>query len=176
MTAKNEAKKILVSYYSNTGHTRQLAESIAEELGCESEEIIEKKSRGRLAVEGEERASVGSMMKATLGTLLGRGSPIKQPRHNPSDYDLVVVGTPVWVGRLTSPVRSYLKQHRRLFRKVAFFWTGGGDNNPRVFRQMAKTSGAEPVAVLGILADTLGTDDYKQKVREFAAQVRVYLS
>jgi hypothetical protein len=176
VTAKKGGKKILVTYYSNTGHTRQLGESIAEELGCDSEEIVEKNSRGRLAAEGEERSSAGSIMKAALWTLLGRGSPIRQVQRDPSDYDLTLVGTPVWAGCVTSPVRSYLKQHRGSFRKLAFFWTGGGGTNPRVFKQMAKTSGTAPVAVLGISADTLGTDDYKQKVREFAAQVRVSLS
>ena len=37
--------KILVVYYSRTGNTRRVAEAISKEIGCDIEEIFDKKNR-----------------------------------------------------------------------------------------------------------------------------------
>ncbi len=60
-----------------------------------------------------------------------------------------MIGTPVWFWRLSSPVRSWLAQHRPQ-RRVAFFCTMGGSGAQRVFATMAALLGKPPVATLAL--------------------------
>ncbi len=49
--------------------------------------------------------------------------PIHSPSKDPSEYDLVILGTPVWAGKMSSPLRSYIKTTAGKFKTVAFFCT-----------------------------------------------------
>ena len=57
---------------------------------------------------------------------MGLRSSITPPKHDLSEYALVVVGTPIWAARLSSPVRTYLSQQRESLERVAFFCTQAG--------------------------------------------------
>ena len=106
----------LVVYYSLTGNTRPIAEAIAAALDADLEVIEDTFNRD---------AGLGRPRSAIEG-LLGLRSRITPPKHDLSEYDLVVVGTPVWAARLSSPVRAYLSQQRASLERVAFFCTQGG--------------------------------------------------
>jgi hypothetical protein len=56
----------------------------------------------------------------------------------------VIVGGPVWGGRIASPVRTYLRQHGSDFRSTAFFVTQGGAWPGISFKQMAAMNGKQP--------------------------------
>ena len=43
-----------------------------------------------------------------------------------ASYDLIVIGTPVWAGSVSSPVRAYLAENRQQLPHVAFFCSLGG--------------------------------------------------
>ena len=103
----------LVVYYSLTGNTRHVAEAIAAALNADLEIIEDTFNRD---------TSLGRPRSAIEG-LLGLRSSITPPKHDLSEYDLVVVGTPVWSARLSSPVRAYLSQQRASLKRVAFFCT-----------------------------------------------------
>ena len=79
----------LVVYYSLTGHTRQIAEAIAAALDADLEAIEDTFNRD--TVLGRPRSAIEG--------LLGLSSSISPPKHDLSEYDLVVVGTPVWSAR-----------------------------------------------------------------------------
>jgi menaquinone-dependent protoporphyrinogen IX oxidase len=70
--------------------------------------------------------------------------------RQPSAYDLVIIGSPIWNISLSSPVRTYFRQHRRDLRDVAFFCTCGGSGVDRVFKQMTEEAGQRPVALLAV--------------------------
>jgi hypothetical protein len=73
---------------------------------------------------------------------------IEPPAHAPGEYDIVILGTPVWAGHLASPLRAYLSLRRPEFPRVAFFCTQGGSGAPKVFREMADLAGKAPIATL----------------------------
>lgn len=60
-----------------------------------------------------------------LSRLLDDGAPaeILPLLHELQDYDLVLFGTPVWAGHVSSPVRACLDAQRNSLRRVAFFCT-----------------------------------------------------
>lgn len=165
--------KALVVWYSNTGTTTLVAERIARALEADLEAIEETKPRPKLVVDGQPSPEGGrAMPAASFAALLGRGSAIRDCRKDPAEYDLVVVGTPVWVRALTPAVRTYLKRHRNSLGRVAFFCTGGEPEKARVFGQMRRLARKEPVATLAVKADDAKTDACGGAVGHFVALLK----
>jgi flavodoxin len=105
--------KTLVVYYSRTGKTRFVAEKIASELKADIEEVVDLKNRsGRFG-----------FLKAGYDSTRGIETEIGETHKSPSEYDLVVIGTPVWNSRSASAIRTYLTKNDFSGKKVAVFCT-----------------------------------------------------
>jgi hypothetical protein len=85
-----------------------------------------------------------------LEALAGLAPALRRQERDPADYDLVVVGTPVWFWSLASPVRSWLETFGRRGRRFAFFCTMGGSGAGRVFATMKEMTGRAPLATLAL--------------------------
>lgn len=131
--------RILVVYYSRTGNTKKLAEEIASQLGADIEEIVDTAHR---------KGPLG-YLRSAFDVLAGRPAELRTTR-DPYPYDVVVVGTPVWVGSVSAPVREYLVRNAGSIRHAAFFATYGGSGAMGVFRQMEDLCGTAPVALLSV--------------------------
>jgi len=159
--------KALVVYYSNSGTTRRVAESIAEAIGGDLEEIVERRQRSPLLDENGKPVAGAGMAVAAMPALLGLGSSIERGRTNPSDYDVVVVGTPVWVGRVVPAVRSYLKRNRKHFASVALFCTCGRAEKLKAIQQMRALARMEPIATMAVTSDDVRNGNYLGSVARF---------
>ncbi|MCX5746182.1 MAG: NAD(P)H-dependent oxidoreductase [Proteobacteria bacterium] len=138
--------RVLVVYFSRTGHTHQVAAAIANEVGADLEPILDR----------TRRMGVFGYLRSGFEAAFQRHVDIGAAEHDPATYDLVIVGTPIWNLAVSSPVLSYLQRHRDAFRAVAFFCTCGGMGAERVFAQMARAAGAKPAATLAVREADLG--------------------
>lgn len=149
--------KILVAYYSWTGHTQQVAEAIAAGLGADIERICEARPRsGWLAY----TRSIWEVLRQHV-------VPIKVIEKDPFAYDLIVIGTPVWAGRMSTPVRAYVTQERHKFSRIALFCTQGGANGEKALSQIAGLCGKEPAAMLVLSERDLKAGAWTQQVADF---------
>ena len=165
--------KTLVAWYSNSGTTTVVAERIAALLGAELDSIEESNPRPRMVIDGgKAEASAGAMTKAGMAAVFGISSSIVEARKDPSEYDLVVVGTPVWCGSLTPPVRAYLSKYRKALPQVAFFCTAGDPAKFRAFEQMRKIAGKAPAATLAVKAEDVRADACTTIVADFVAKLK----
>ena len=105
--------KVLVVYYSRTGNTRFVAEAVTQSLEADIEEIKD----------GKNRMGVFGFLRCGYEAIFKKLTDIEVSGKNPEEYDLIIVGSPVWAGRLSSPVRTYLHLHGHKFKNVAFFIT-----------------------------------------------------
>jgi flavodoxin len=154
--------KALVVYYSRTGKTKRVAEAIAKNLGADLEEIRDTKSR---------RGLFGFLRSGREGMREVPGK-IEQPKLDPSRYDLVVLGAPVWGSALASPLRGYLVgRAKTLPQKVAFFCTQGGEDPGRTFAQLETLCGRKPVATLSLRSEHTSGDALTQAVNRFVGDV-----
>lgn len=154
--------KTLVVYFSWTGHTRQVAEAVAAELGADLEEIREVNPRaGWIAY----FRSAGEALRKTV-------VPINPAAKTPSAYDLVVLGTPVWAGRMSAPVRAYITQQWPSLRRIALFCTQGSANGATALAQMADLAGKRPLATMMVGERELKSGAWRQKVAGFVKQLR----
>jgi hypothetical protein len=140
-----EGPKVLVAYYSRTGHTRKLARAVAAALEADVDEIRDPTHRSGLL----------GWLRSGIEGYGGVLAPIDPPRRDPADYDVVVVGTPVWSMSVSAPVRTYLWRERARFPRVAFVATLGGMGKERVFAQMKAVGGRGPVATLAVREQAL---------------------
>ncbi|HHF09558.1 flavodoxin [Thermococci archaeon] len=154
--------KALVVYFSRTGNTKKIAESIAEELGCDIEEIVDTKNRSGAL--GFMRSGKDAMRKSL--------TKIKDVKCDPSEYDLAIIGTPVWARRLSTPVRTFIHQYTNQLSKVAFFATHRGDDAQNAFIDMEELCGKKPVTVMSFRDKEVKEENCIKKIREFISELK----
>lgn len=157
--------RVLVVHFSRSGNTDTIAREIASALGADSERITEPRERGGPA--GYLRSGFEAARRKLV--------PIEESKRDLSSYDLVVIGTPVWAGTLSSPVRSFLVARRKDMKDVAFFCTMRGRGYENTFREMESTSGKAPADVLWLRESELKSNAYVRKVARFVRELRLVL-
>ena len=153
---------VLVAYFSLTGHTKQVAESIGTQLHADIDQIVDS---------AERTFTPTHMIWFAMEALLQQSPEIHDPRHDPSEYDLVIIGTPVWAGGVAPPVRTYVQRYAAQFKRMAVFCTEGGANGDHALNQIAELAGAQPVARLIVTEAELTSGASKQKIEAFANEL-----
>ena len=154
--------KILVVFYSRSGKTKKVAGKISELLKCEIEEIIDMKNR----------KGIPGFLSAGTDANLRKLTAIKEIKNNPSLYDMVIIGTPIWSSNISTPIRTYLSLCKEEFKKVAFFCTRLGSDSKKVFADMKNLSQKTPIALLELTSREVARDQYMQKVKEFIKNLK----
>lgn len=154
--------RTLLVYYSRSGTTRRVALAIAQALEADVEEIVDE----------TPRSGVLGYLRSIVDATLRRPASLQPPKLKPADYDVVIVGTPVWSARISSPVRTYLNRHCDGVREVAFFCTCGGRGGRSVLRQMKRLMQKTPVARLIVRERKVRRDTFAKPVERFAREVR----
>ncbi len=154
--------KRLVTYYSRTGTTKRIGEEIATSLGADLDEILDQKSR---------KGIIG-WLRAGRDSQTYKMTEIKVQK-NPNDYDMIIIGTPIWANNLTPPVRTYLTQYSFKGKKVAFFTTQGGDEPIDALAEMKeRVAESEIIATLSIKQNFVKTNNYEARLSSFLEHLR----
>lgn len=153
--------KILVAYYSRTGITKKLANFLAEKLGAEIEEIKDTVNRA---------GAVGYMLagRDAMQRKLTKLEPLKL---NPADFDLVIIGTPIWAWNMSAPIRTYITENKDKFKKVAFFCTMSSDGDIKTFKEMGEIINKQPAATLALTTKEV-VDNSLEKAEKFLREIR----
>ncbi|HYL57151.1 MAG TPA: flavodoxin [Gemmatimonadales bacterium] len=152
-----ERGSMLVVFYSRTGFTRLVAQDLARALNADLEELIDLTNR----------QGILGYLRSGFDAALHRLTQLQPLSTKPEAYDLVVVGTPIWNAAISSPVRTFLMDHKAGLKKVAFFCTYGGSGNERVFRQMEQVCGKAPLATMAVRDREMGSPMQDARVRKF---------
>jgi flavodoxin len=155
--------KTLIVYFSLAGHTRQVAEEIARLCGGDLDPIVDAAERSLTPMHLAWFA-----MEAILHHNM---TAIKDALRNPADYDLVIIGTPVWAGHITPPVHSYIEQHKGRLKRVALFCTEGGANGEMALGQAEKLLGIKPQATLVVAEPAMNSGAYRGMVADFVRKI-----
>ena len=146
----------LVVYYSRTGTTKSVGEAIARELGADCEEIIDLKKRIGLRPIRWIIAGKDAWRRKLTDIKI---------QKSPDDYDVIIIGTPIWAGRMTPAARTYLESQKLDGKKVGFFCTGSGS---KAFEEMKKlVPKSSVIGSLGIRAREVKFGSYGEKVKSF---------
>ncbi|MCL2437097.1 MAG: NAD(P)H-dependent oxidoreductase [Clostridiales bacterium] len=111
------SKKVLVVYYSLQGYTRKVAEMIQNAVEGDSFEIQLEKPYNLVTA-------------YTIGILHcsnGHTPALKNQMTNVQDYDVILIGSPVWAFTMSPAMLSFLKTHDLAGKTVIPFCTHGGN-------------------------------------------------
>jgi flavodoxin len=152
-------KDILVVYFSRSGYTRRIAEHVAGATGADCEAIRERSSRKGLL----------GYWRSAREALRGTAIDIEPASLSPRDYALVVLGTPVWAGNVSSPMRAYIAKHCNEFTRIALFCTQGGSGAPKVLQRMTALCDQSPVATAFFNDSEIDDGQHAGKLEAFVA-------
>jgi menaquinone-dependent protoporphyrinogen IX oxidase len=154
--------KTLVVYYSLSGRTRALARALAQHLAADSEEI-------RCA---RYRPGFWVYVKGSYDSAAGRLPAIDKPERDPSHYDLVVVGGPIWAGHAAPPVRAYLRQQAGRISNVAFVLAHRGSPPDKALQEMQACARVAPLDTLVVREADVESGTFKSAASSFAASLQ----
>ncbi len=153
--------RVLVVFFSRTGTTKQVAAELAKALGADLAELREPRSRSGLL----------GWLRSGFEAFRHRTTTLRDFHEETRHYGLVVVGTPVWVGAVCSPVRTFLRHHAGKLPPVAFFATMGGRGSETAFAQMTSEAKRSPIASLALSEADVRSGKHLERVSAFAREL-----
>lgn len=110
--------KTLIVYYSYTGNTKKIANTIKDKLNCDILELIPKVpySKDYQTVVDEEQRMEGANHLREYESI----------NINLNDYGTIIIGTPVWWYRETPVIRTFLKENDLSNKRIIPFATNAG--------------------------------------------------
>ena len=113
-----ENSKKLVVYYSYTGHTKMIAESIQKQLNCDILEIepVKPYSTDYQTVVDEEQNN----------SSLNKVPEIQEIDKDLSKYNEIIIGSPVWWYTIAPVIRTFLTKYDLTGKVIKPFATNAG--------------------------------------------------
>lgn len=157
--------KTLVIYYSLTGRTRLVAKTIAKEITADVEEVRPVK---HYPLRGAWLYVYGGMQ-----ALFSMTTPIDPLIVNLDDYDTLIIGSPVWAGKMAPPMRTFLNQAQLAGKKTAFFCTSGGGGSSEFLKEMRELAKGEFIGELGVKMSPKVADSSVKQAKAWARSLGV---
>ncbi len=129
--------KTLFIYYSYTGNGDLVAEYFREK-GAEIRKVSPKKSLPKSFLLG--------MLTGGFLASVKHKSPLLEWDSSLEGYDQVIVGSPVWNGRISSPINSVLEALKG--KELSFVLYAGGGAAPKAVEQLEKEFPSSKIVVL----------------------------
>ena len=164
-------KKMLVAYYSwSNGNTEKIAEQLAQSCNADLEKIetVVPYPSDYDATVAQGQREVDEGFEPEIATL----------DHNPSDYDVIAIGTPTWWYTMAPAVSTFLSENDLSNKTVVAFQTNGGWPGTTIDDIEASCPGAQFGPHLEIQFDSNGGDKQRtpqRSVDAWIASVRAIL-
>ena len=153
----------LIVYFSRTGRTKKVAEEIKKLLDADIDEIQDVK----------KRSGIIGWLTAGKDATSKNITKLKDVDKVPSEYELVIIGSPTWNGAVSTPIRTYLLEYKDSFLNVALFSTGDGEETDAL-NEMDSLIDNKSIAKLHLVRKSeIDTIQYKKKLEEFIATIKV---
>lgn len=149
--------KTLIVYYTRTNTTKIFARALAKELSADIEELKE---------DGNYSGPIG-YMRAGRAAMQKKEVKLHEHRYDPANYDLVIIGSPVWAGLCAPAIRSYISEHKQFFRQSAIFVTQGSNKRQKALDDLKEQLNEEPISELFLPTKVVQQGDYQEQLKDF---------
>ena len=106
-------RDILILYSSLTGNTKACCEALQKELQADIIEIKDVK----------DRSGKWGFFKTAIGSLFGSHTKIEPENPDLSSYSSIIIGSPIWTGKLSMATRTLIDKNSFAEKKVIIFTT-----------------------------------------------------
>lgn len=154
--------RLLIVYNTRTNFTKKIAQELAKKLSADTEELVDLKKRtGPLGY-----FTAG---KDAAGKRLTKLEPL---RKNIYEYDLIIIGTPVWVGTMTPAIRTFLEAQKHNIKRFVCFSTQGSSSRQKVFDEINKVMGRNSEVNTFFPTKEVAQEKYSEKLEEFVRRIQ----
>ena len=109
-----EDKNVLVTYFSYSGTTRGVAETLSNQIGADLFEIAPKEDYSSL------------YPQSNMEIRRGERPELSSEVENMEEYDIIFIGYPVWFHATPAPINSFLENYDLTGKLIIPFCTSGG--------------------------------------------------
>ena len=137
--------KTLILYYSLTGNTRTSCEVLQGALGADIMEIKDLR----------KRSGKWGFFKTAMGSLVGKHTKIEPEKIDLTGYQNIILGSPIWTGKLSMAIRTVIDRNRFDGKKVVIFTTTNAFEKEKYKekgRNLVRKSGGDVVGYYQVLA------------------------
>ncbi|MCR4422627.1 MAG: flavodoxin domain-containing protein [Exilispira sp.] len=103
-------KKTLILYFSRTGNNKFIAEKLSQTLESDIEAI---------------KPKIKSFLLLILSSLFKLGIGIKPLTYDVKNYERIILLSPIWMGKLLSPIRGIIKKYGDEIKEIVFITVCG---------------------------------------------------
>ena len=128
----NTIMRNVIVYYSFTQNNEKLARYLSEKLDCEKLEIETVKKRNGFSI--------------FLDLVFHRGAVLKPLPKSLAGYDHVVFVSPIWAGKISTPLASFLRKEKPMIGRYSFISLCGGvpGQKEKIEKELVSIMGKKP--------------------------------
>ena len=137
--------KTLILYYSLTGNTKAGCEALQKELGADIMEIKDLR----------KRSGKWGFFKTAIGSLVGKHTKIEPEKIEITGYQNIILGSPIWTGKLSMAIRTFIDRNRFDGKKVIIYTTTNAFEKEKYKekgKNLVRKAGGDVVGYYQILA------------------------
>lgn len=122
----------LIVYYSRTGNTRAISESIKDTLGCDIQEINDLK----------DRSGVSGFIGGMIDVRKNPTTDISPKEVRLENYNLLIIGSPGWGGKITPAINTFINMTDFTGKKVVLFSVVAGQMPQKTLDEYSELIGS----------------------------------
>ncbi len=147
--------KVLIVYYSKSGKTKKVAEKLAKRLDADMVEIIDNKNRN----------GIFGFIFSGRDAVKEKMADIKEIGVDLKKYDRIIVGTPVWASKLSTPALTFLRKYKNDISEYSLFYTQGGSGDNKIKTQLDNYMNKKPSSIAAIYGKDFKDGNYDKKIK-----------
>ncbi len=155
--------KALIIYYSETGTTEKVANSLADTIKNTGITVDIEKITPKEAYNQETMQDV--VKKQFTDKIYPEINPVNK---NIADYNLIIIGTPAWFGQPAQPLIGYLQSQDFTGKKVAIYSTFGGNAGDVLKNTESYIKGATFLPGVTLKGEEVKADKYLEALKPWA--------
>jgi flavodoxin len=155
--------KMLILYYSMTGNTRACCEALQQALEADMIEIKDL----------NDRSGRWGYVKTAIGSLLGMHTDIEPENPDLSTYPNIILGSPIWTGKLSMAIRTLIDTNNFDGKKVVIFTTTNAfekETYKEKSKDLVRKAGGDVVGYYQVLAKEEVGDEKVDRAKELIVE------
>lgn len=158
--------KALVVYFSFEGNTKLVAKKISETINAD---LVELKTSKVYPKEG-----IGKFFWGGKSVIFGEKPELNNQPIDMKQYDVIIIGTPVWAGTFSPPIKSLISQYPIQGKKIGMFACHGGGGAAKCFEKLKKAlPGNEFLSVIDFVEPLRKSDENTTKAIKWAEGLNI---
>ena len=153
--------KAIVVYFSLEGNSKYVADEISEYVGADTLRLE--------PVKDYPKGNVSKFFWGGKSVVFGEKPKLASYNFDAKEYDVIIIGTPVWAGSFAPPVKTFLGENDLSNKKIALFACNFGGSADKCFSKLQQEiSNCKVVATLTL------TDPKGKQLAESSAKIKEF--